>query len=309
MLRRLEKGLNNAKLKSQITDSALSQPDLQNGDHKGARVRISELSAADALHYPSDLLPDRGELPYQGHLSGSSSMDEDGDDDPNREEGMYPARLIKRERQRNSFFGTVLGPSGSRAAKEGHSASLSPTGPGRSLYASEVNDCMPSQPALDPPLEDPIQVGLMDEAHARDIFDAVLIRLNPFVNMFDPELHSASYVRRKCAFLFTALLMAGSKFFKPELYPKCRQLAERHAVRAFAEQRKSVEVVQAFMCMTYWKEPDDTVSGHFCSQTCWKLINIRGRGRISAMYVAQILDSSTCAEIICTPRHAGWPWN
>ena len=259
MLRRLEKGLNNAKLKSQITDSALSQPDLQNGDPKSSHVRLGELSQADSLHFQSDLISDRGDHPYAAQLSGSSSMDEDDNDDQNREEGMYPARLIKRERQRNSFFGTVLGPSGNRNPKEGHSASLSPTGPGRPVYTSDSNDCAPSQPALDPPLEDPIQVGLMDEALARDIFDLVLIRLNPFVNLFDPELHSANYVRRKCAFLFTTLLMAGSKFFKSELYPKCRQLAEKHAVRAFAEQRKSVEVVQAFACMTYWKEPDDTV--------------------------------------------------
>lgn len=257
MLRKLEKGLNNAKLKSQITDSALSQPDLPNGDH----VRLAELAQADReLHFQPDMLQDRADHAYHAQLSGSSSMDEDDNDAENREEGMYPARLIKRERQRNSFFGTVLGEN--RNPREGPSSSLSPSGPGRPAYIPDGSDYVRHQAALEP-LETPIQVGLMDETLANDIFELVLIRLNPFINLFDPELHSATYIRRKSAFLFTTLLMAGSKFFKPDLYPQCRQLAEKHAVRAFAEQQKSVEVVQAFMCMTYWKEPDDTVRASF----------------------------------------------
>ena len=109
-------------------------------------------------------------------------------------------------------------------------------------------------------LEDPVQMGLMDERTAENIIDLVLIRLNPFVNLFDPELHSSAYIRKRSPFLFTTLLMAGSKFFKPQLYPKCRELAEQHAIKAFAEGRKSVEVVQSFMCLTYWKEPDSTAS-------------------------------------------------
>lgn len=98
----------------------------------------------------------------------------------------------------------------------------------------------------------------MDERTAENILDLVLIRLNPFINLFDPELHSFAYIRR-CPFLFTTLLMAGTKFFNPKLYPKCRELADLHAIQAFAEARKSVEIVQAFMCLTYWREPDDTV--------------------------------------------------
>ncbi|KAG5220742.1 zinc cluster transcription factor [Salix suchowensis] len=52
--------------------------------------------------------------------------------------------------------------------------------------------------------------------------------------------------------------MAGCKFFKPQLFDKCKRLANEFAVRAFAEQWKRVEVVQAFACLTYWKDPDDT---------------------------------------------------
>ena len=71
------------------------------------------------------------------------------------------------------------------------------------------------------------------------------------------EHHMA--VNHFAPFLFTTLLMAGTKFFEHKLYPKCRELADLHAIKAFAEARKSVEIVQAFMCLTYWREADDTV--------------------------------------------------
>ena len=258
MLRRLEKGINNAKLKSQLSEAELAQQDLQNGDSKGPHIRLAESSPSDQLHF--DMLPDGGEHRYHNQLSGSSSMDEDDNDAENGEEGMYPAKLIKRARQRNSFFGTVLGPSASRGSREGPATSLSPPGSARPAAYSPDGGEFPRFPLAFDPVEDPIQAGLIDEDLAFNIRDLVMIRLNPFVNLFDPELHTAGYVRKKCPFLFTAMIMAGSKFFKPELYPKIRQLAEKHAIRAFAEQRKSVEIVQAFMCMTYWKEPDDTVS-------------------------------------------------
>lgn len=95
------------------------------------------------------------------------------------------------------------------------------------------------------------------------LFDAIFLRLNPFINLFDPQLHSVNYVRSKCPFLFTALITAGCKFFEPTLYKECVHLAHELAVRAFAEGWKRVEVVQAFACLTYWREQDDNVSEAF----------------------------------------------
>lgn len=271
MLRRLEKGLNNAKLKSLATDSTLSSTgDSRLSSLTDAEIRLAQLGQTDASQYRPDLgthhqsFNSQSEHAFHAHASGASSMDEDENDGEPNEEGMYPAKLIKKERQRNSFFGTVLGPSGSVRSSEEHPYSpVSSSTADRTTYASE-----PSQPfafyTSYAPLEDPVQKGLIDEQTAENIMDLVMIRLNPFINLFDPELHSAAYVRKKSPFLFTTLLMAGSKFFKPQLYPKCRELAEQHAVQAFAEAHKSVEVVQAFMCLTYWKEPDSTVSMLLC---------------------------------------------
>jgi NDP-sugar pyrophosphorylase family protein len=108
-------------------------------------------------------------------------------------------------------------------------------------------------------LNDPITAGIIDEDEAKVLFDLIYLRLNPFINLFDPTLHSVPYVRSKCPFLFTTLIMAGCKFFKPEVFKQCQKLANEFAIRAFAEAWKRVEVVQAFACLTYWKDPDDNV--------------------------------------------------
>lgn len=117
-------------------------------------------------------------------------------------------------------------------------------------------------------MKDPIDAGLIDEKTVADLWDMFFIRLNPFINLFDPALHTVAYVRSHCPFLFTALVMACCKFFKPQLYVKVLRLAHEFAVRAFAENWSRVEVVQAFACMIYWKEPDDTRVWTYIGYAC-----------------------------------------
>ncbi|TCD60264.1 hypothetical protein EIP91_010443 [Steccherinum ochraceum] len=62
--------------------------------------------------------------------------------------------------------------------------------------------------------------------------------------------------------------MACCKFFRPELYHPVKKLAHEFSVRAFAESWKRVEVCQAFACLTYWKEPDDTRVWTFIGYAC-----------------------------------------
>jgi hypothetical protein len=197
-------------------------------------------------------------------VSAARSIDQDDDEGEQNEEGMYPVRLIRKESERNSFFGTVLGPSGSvksPTSVNGLSTSQAVSAERRTSYSPREDDVQPlySSPLRISETDDPIVKGLMSEDEASTLMDMVHIRLNPFINLFDAELHTANYVRKRCPFLFTTLMMAGCKFFKPSLYVKCRELAYEHAVRVFAEGRKSVEIVQAFMCLTYWKEPEDQV--------------------------------------------------
>lgn len=259
MLRRLEKGLNTAKLKSHTNDSTTAS-------------------------YPSDSRPpDRfanNELPplnlpaeYPGSPVGSSSRTGRQDDDydtEKTEENIFPAKLIQKE-QRNSFLKTILNPepyepTTSRAASE------------RSQTADETRARSPHVPRhASPPasalsglrtLRDPIATGIMDERRAEILFDLFFLRLNPFINLFEPALHNVSYVRSRCPFLFTTIIMGCCKFFDEPLYKAVQQLANEFAVKAFTEGWKRVEVCQAFACLTYWKEPDDNRTWTYIGYAC-----------------------------------------
>ncbi|KAK8065780.1 hypothetical protein PG997_012527, partial [Apiospora hydei] len=82
--------------------------------------------------------------------------------------------------------------------------------------------------------------------------------LNPYISQMDPGLHTFDYVRQKCPFLFTAMLAAAAKALHPELYPKLHDHVEELFARYFRLGRKSTEIAQAVLIMTYWKEPDDS---------------------------------------------------
>ncbi|KAJ7694084.1 fungal-specific transcription factor domain-containing protein [Mycena rosella] len=240
MLRRLEKGLNSAKLKSQATDPADRDPYLQHDQYAAAsRFPSNELPPLNIPPYPN------GDYP-SSHPSRSIDMDDDDDDPDPQDRALFPAKLIRKENQRNSFFRTILNPAEGSNPNAGpiRPSSFSPPNQNRALNGSV-------------PYTDPVSAGIIDEDQAKVLFDLIFLRLNPFINLFDPALHSVHYVRSKCPFLFTTLIMAGCKFFKPEVFQPCKKLAHEFAVRAFAEAWKRVEVVQAFACLTYWQDPDD----------------------------------------------------
>lgn len=66
------------------------------------------------------------------------------------------------------------------------------------------------------------------------------------------------YTRRKSVFLLTATLTASAKAFHPALYPRLYEHSQDLFTKAFRYGCKSVEVVQAILILTYWKEPKDT---------------------------------------------------
>jgi len=261
MLRRLEKGLNNAKLKSQSSETARTPPypvsdsrsTAQNSRYSGILRPVDHYSSPTNTHFPSNELPPLN-IPYQAGRDyatssvGSRSMDMDDDDDDGdrNDEGLFPAKLIRKER--NSFFQTILNPKPeppTASSSAGHDAHTPPT---------------PVAPAVSGSPNDPIIAGIIDEDQAKVLFDLFFLRLNPFANLFDPALHSVPYVRSRCPFLFTTIIMSASKFFRPEIFKPCQKMAHELSCLAFSECWKRVEVVQAYACLTYWKDPDDNVS-------------------------------------------------
>ncbi|KAI0340148.1 hypothetical protein BDW22DRAFT_1334966, partial [Trametopsis cervina] len=256
MLRRLEKGLNSAKLKSQSNETPYPS-DSRSSD----RLANNDLP-------PLNLPPDYDSPTYAS--AGSRNRDDDDNDTEKGDEGIFPAKLIQKERN-SSFFKIILNP-------EPYEPTASRSNSERSFTLDTPRPKTPSLPSPNPPrplsevspnsLGDPITLGIIDEAHANVLFDLFFLRLNPFVNLFDPALHTVNYVRSRCPFLFTTILMACCKFFDSDNYKQVQQLAQDYAVRVFAENWKRVEVCQAFACLVYWKEPEDQRTWTYIGYAC-----------------------------------------
>ncbi|KAK8063905.1 hypothetical protein PG996_008557 [Apiospora saccharicola] len=106
--------------------------------------------------------------------------------------------------------------------------------------------------------DDPIKLGLVNIRIAESLFENFMNSLNQYISQMDPELHTFSYVWQKCPFLFTAMLAAAAKVLHPELYPKLHKQVEELFGQSFRLGKKSAEIAQAVLIMTYWKEPDDS---------------------------------------------------
>ncbi|PFH47676.1 hypothetical protein AMATHDRAFT_197707 [Amanita thiersii Skay4041] len=270
MLRRLEKGLNTAKMKSQSAEANMPLPyqsdRLGNQEFRyGIRPGENGYSTVGPHFSSNDSPPLTSASNYNDNVSFSGStggprqldMDDDDDDTDKNDQPLFPAKLISRENQRNSFFRTILNPDdGPSTNGLAHQRGNSYTSP------------QPRIAPIPPGLNDPITAGIITEKDANVLFDLIFLRLNPFINLFDPSLHTVAYVRSKCPFLFTTLIMAGCKFFRHDDFRACQKLANEFAVRAFAESWKRVEVVQAFACLIYWKDYDDKRTWTYIGYAC-----------------------------------------
>lgn len=288
MLRRLEKGLNTAKLKSQSAEASPATPYPPSDLRPPSEPYSTTMRAADPSHSqpPPPTSPHYAQPPPQQHppppppappppapsvyQNGDSytptpqgnrnDPEEGGEDDVDRTESIYPARFI--QNQRNSFFRTILNPHDTAPAKdtEANQNKASSSSPPSS------SSLIP-QPRPPGPL-DPVAAGILHEGDTKVLFDLLFLRLNPFINLFDPALHTAPYVRSRCPFLFTTLLMVCCRFWRPQVFKQCQKLAHEFSVLAFAEAWKRIEVVQAFACLTYWKDPDDNRTWTYIGYAC-----------------------------------------
>ncbi|KAF5712414.1 hypothetical protein FMUND_8509 [Fusarium mundagurra] len=110
----------------------------------------------------------------------------------------------------------------------------------------------------DDSLEDPIELGLITPSLAKSLFDSFITVLNPYISQLDPHLHTFTYVRSKSAFLLSSMLAMAAKAFNHVLYVKLYDHAQDLFSNVFRRGSKSVEIVQAILILTYWKEPQDT---------------------------------------------------
>lgn len=202
MLRRLEKGLSNAKLKSQASSSSSQMPfpvsasrtapppegfnvHAQNGGDvymEGAAPphqhnmqssypgpnsspEYSSLGYPQPRGYPSNsdqMVPE----PSNDHMSADEDDDDDHDSNDKSDDGLFPSRLLAKER-RHSFFRTILNPSDPASDDSGHPQ------PGGSPGHDRKDGILDPTPTIAtvPGLDDPISAGLIDEADAKVLFD------------------------------------------------------------------------------------------------------------------------------------------
>ncbi|KAI0637312.1 fungal-specific transcription factor domain-containing protein [Trametes polyzona] len=258
MLRRLEKGLNNAKAKQPSSPLAQAPPpSSQFGQEEGAGPSNFQASSSHSAQQFDD------------------DMDDEEEDRP--DEALYPEKVIRSSNK--SFFDVVMNresdaantpeqarPRSGASSERSHSipkaASQSP------MRSHSSPQPRPYSSLFDHVPKDPVSAGIIHESEVGPFFDLFFIRLNPFINLFDPSLHSHKYVRDRSPFLFTAMLMACCKFFRTNIYPAVRRLAEEWSIFSFAEGTENVETVQALACMTYWKEPADRRTWSYIGMAC-----------------------------------------
>src|SRR6266478_1905199 len=91
-----------------------------------------------------------------------SATDDEENDSEGKQDGMFPADLIRRENQRHSFFKTILNPS-----HENPATSL------RSDRSNSTTSSQTTSPTVHT-IKDPVSAGIIDESNAK-----VLFALNP----------------------------------------------------------------------------------------------------------------------------------
>ncbi|GAA5845726.1 hypothetical protein JCM9279_006086 [Rhodotorula babjevae] len=113
------------------------------------------------------------------------------------------------------------------------------------------------KPAIKMP--DPVDMHVLTALEAEQLFQLFHSQLNCFIVLFDAHLHTADYVRTTSTALFTAILTASAKFFRPDLYPQLLSSAQQLVTRAMGgDGDPEIGLLQSLLILTYWKEPFDT---------------------------------------------------
>ncbi|KAM0745981.1 hypothetical protein T439DRAFT_330174 [Meredithblackwellia eburnea MCA 4105] len=107
---------------------------------------------------------------------------------------------------------------------------------------------------------DPFTLGLLTREEGEYLLQRFHEILNSYIIIFDPKLHTLEFLLSTSTVLLTAVMAVSSKFYRPDLYPILLAQAQLLVTRAWADALSELGVVQALMCLVYWKEPTDSSS-------------------------------------------------
>nr|XP_018259519.1 uncharacterized protein I303_07587 [Kwoniella dejecticola CBS 10117]OBR81677.1 hypothetical protein I303_07587 [Kwoniella dejecticola CBS 10117] len=115
---------------------------------------------------------------------------------------------------------------------------------------------------------DVVSRGIISLDMARKLFDFFFQALNPIILLFDPYLHTFDYVRAKSSFLFTTILASSARFIAPSISRLLARIVAEYSVQAIFGGRKTVETVQGWMMVYFWKPPKDKRAWTYVGLVC-----------------------------------------
>ncbi|KAF5376493.1 hypothetical protein D9615_008666 [Tricholomella constricta] len=99
--------------------------------------------------------------------------------------------------------------------------------------------------------------GLVTPEDVDKLFEIFFERVNPFISLLDPFLHTPASTFARCPFLFTVICAISSRYYseKSEIYPIAMHFAKHSAANALIDGWKSVELCQAYILMSVYAVP------------------------------------------------------
>jgi hypothetical protein len=99
--------------------------------------------------------------------------------------------------------------------------------------------------------------GLVAPEDVDKLFDIFYQRINAFISLLDPVLHTPASTFARCPFLFTVICAISSRYYseKSEIYPIAMHFAKHAAANALIDGWKSVELCQAYILMSIYAVP------------------------------------------------------
>ncbi|KLO05022.1 hypothetical protein SCHPADRAFT_896598 [Schizopora paradoxa] len=99
--------------------------------------------------------------------------------------------------------------------------------------------------------------GLVTAEDVDRLFDIFYEKVNPFLSLLDPVLHTPASTFARCPFLFTVVCAIASRFYreKSEIYAIAMHFAKHAASTALIDGWKSVELCQAYILMAVYAVP------------------------------------------------------
>ncbi|EIW74294.1 hypothetical protein CONPUDRAFT_67760 [Coniophora puteana RWD-64-598 SS2] len=99
--------------------------------------------------------------------------------------------------------------------------------------------------------------GLVTPEDVDRLFAIYYEKINPFIHLLDPVLHTPKTIFHRCPFLYTVICAIASRYYpeKSEIYPIAMHFAKHSAATALVDGWKSVELCQAYILMSIYGVP------------------------------------------------------